>query len=226
MSAITSWVHLPYPARTTGRGRDRGLSGVPGARLFEGRVSASSASFENSLVPMLVADHARHYVAANGAACLLLRLREDEVLKLRIDDLTPSENRVHMDQLWDTFLRDGTQNGIFELLMPDGPRMRVEYSATAEIAPGRHLSILLVPGAKPERGADPSEAARRLTDREREVLALIAMGNGSSAIAFALDVAPSTVETHVRHCLHKLGASNRAHAIALGLQRGEIDLNA
>ncbi len=200
---------------------------MPDADLSKGRPSASSASFENSLVPMLVADHGRRYVAANRAACLLLRLREDEVLKLRIDDLTPSENRVNMDQLWDAFLRDGTQSGTFELLMPDGPRMRVEYSATAEIAPGRHLSILLIPSAKPERGgADPPQAARRLTDREREVLALIAMGNGSSAIAVALDVAPSTVETHVRHCLDKLGASNRAHAIALGLQKGEIDLNA
>jgi DNA-binding CsgD family transcriptional regulator len=32
------------------------------------------------------------------------------------------------------------------------------------------------------------------------------------------------VETHVRHCLEKLGARNRAHAIALGLRDGEISL--
>ena len=57
-------------------------------------------------------------------------------------------------------------------------------------------------------------------------LALIAMGNGSGAIALALAVSPSTVETHVRHCLDKLGASNRAHAIALGLKKGEIELSA
>ncbi len=35
----------------------------------------------------------------------------------------------------------------------------------------------------------------------------------------------STVETHVRNCLAKLGARNRAHAIALGLQSGEISLD-
>jgi PAS domain S-box-containing protein len=199
---------------------------VPDAGTFEGRGSANTASFEDSLVPMLVADNDRRYVTANRAACLLLRLRLDEVLKLRIDDLTPPENREHMDQLWEAFLRDGTQSGTFELLMPDGPRMRVDYSATAEIAAGRHLSILLVPRAQPEGGgADPAQASRRLTEREREVLALIAMGKASSAIAGALFVSPSTVETHVRHCLDKLGASNRAHAIALGLQKGEIDLN-
>jgi PAS domain S-box-containing protein len=198
---------------------------VRDAHQTGGHVSAASASFEDSLVPMLVADNDRRYVAANRAACLLLRLRLDEVLKLRIDDLTPPENRKQMDELWQAFLREGIQSGSFELLMPDGPRMRVDYSATAEIAPGQHLSILLVPRALPEgAGVGPSRATRRLTEREREVLALIAMGKASSAIALALDVSPSTVETHVRHCLEKLGASNRAHAIALGLEKGEIEL--
>lgn len=224
MRGITSWVWLVPGSRP---GQDGKLSPVPDAGMSTGPGGANSASFENSLVPMLVADDDRRYVAANRAACLLLRLRREEVLELRIDDLTPVENREHMDELWTAFLRDRTQSGTFELLMPDGPRMRVDYSATAEIAPGRHLSILLVPRAEPEgRGADAGQPTRRLTQREREVLALIAMGNGSSAIAVALAVSPSTVETHVRHCLNKLGASNRAHAIALGLQKGEIELDA
>jgi DNA-binding CsgD family transcriptional regulator len=64
-----------------------------------------------------------------------------------------------------------------------------------------------------------------LTDREREVLNLVAMGMGSTWIASALNVSNSTVETHVRHCLSKLGARNRAHAIALGVRRGEIRLD-
>jgi DNA-binding CsgD family transcriptional regulator len=63
-----------------------------------------------------------------------------------------------------------------------------------------------------------------LTGREREVLRLVAMGRSSGEIADALVVARSTVESHVRHCLDKLGARNRAHAIALALERGEITL--
>lgn len=54
---------------------------------------------------------------------------------------------------------------------------------------------------------------------------MVAMGMGSSWIAAALGVSQSTVETHVRHCLDKLGARNRAHAIALGLRAGEISLD-
>src|SRR5213080_2826547 len=94
---------------------------------------------------MVIADDARRYSAANSAACLLLRLAEEDVLRLRVDDLTPAENRSQVDRLWRAFIRDGVQEGTFELMMPDGARLQVEYSATANVEPGRHLSILMFP---------------------------------------------------------------------------------
>ena len=175
---------------------------------------------------MVIADDGRHYVAANPAACLLLRLPVEEVLKRTIEDLTPPENRPQVGPMWEMFVRDGTQRGTFDLLMPDGPKVRVEYSATANVEPGRHLSIFLFPPEdKERRPRDGSPARTLLTEREREVLGMVAMGMSSSWIAAALGVAPSTIETHVRHCLDKLGARNRAHAIALGLQADEISLD-
>jgi DNA-binding CsgD family transcriptional regulator len=171
---------------------------------------------------MVIADDDRRYVAANAAACLLLRLPEEDVLRLTVDDLTPLENRRQVGPLWDAFIRDGTQEGEYELLMPDGARVAVEYSATANVEPGRHLSILMFPPGRLERDAPRRKSV--LTNREREVLAMVAMGGSSSSIAAALGVATSTVESHVRHCLDKLGARNRAHAIALGLRYGEITL--
>jgi DNA-binding CsgD family transcriptional regulator len=175
---------------------------------------------------MVIADDARRYAAANAAACLLLRLPEREILRLRIEDLAPPEARDGVAEMWQAFLSEGTQRGTFELQMPDGPRLAVEYSATAHVEPGRHLSILMFPpGGDVE--ADPGRAAgsELLTDREREILNLIAMGMGSGWIASTLGVSTSTVETHVRHCLLKLGARNRAHAIALGVRHGEIRLD-
>jgi DNA-binding CsgD family transcriptional regulator len=176
---------------------------------------------------MVVADDARRYVAANPAACLLLRLPEEEVLRLRVDDLTPAEARDHMDEMWTAFLREGTQRGTFALQMPDGPRLAVDYSATAHVAPGRHLSIFMFPTPSGDVEHDPARqpGIELLTDREREVLNLVAMGMGSTWIASTLGVSSSTVETHVRHCLQKLGARNRAHAIALGVRRGEIRMD-
>jgi DNA-binding CsgD family transcriptional regulator len=172
---------------------------------------------------MVIANDERRYVAANAAACLLLRLAEEDVLRLTVDDLTPPENRSQVGPLWDAFVRDGTQEGTYELLMPDGARVTVEYSATANIEPGRHLSILMFPPGRTERDG-PRQSKSVLTRREREVLAMVAMGRSSSLIAAALGVAPSTVESHIRHCLQKLGAQNRAHAIVLALRAGEISL--
>jgi PAS domain S-box-containing protein len=186
----------------------------------------SRASFRDSLVPMVLADGERRYVAANPAACLLLRLPEEDVLRLRIDDLTPEENRSQVEQLWQEFIDAGVQQGTFELSMPDGARVQVEYSATANVEPGLHLSILMFPPrGSPAHASEDPERETVLTEREREVLGMVAMGRGTSWIAAELGVSASTVETHVRHFLDKLGARNRAHAIALGLQTGQISLD-
>jgi DNA-binding CsgD family transcriptional regulator len=175
---------------------------------------------------MVIADDSRRYVAANPAACLLLRLAEPDVLRLRIDDLTPPPNRSGIEALWAAFLREGVQEGTFELMMPDGARLEVEYSATANVEPGLHLSILMFPPGVLVRDSQPPQARQTvLTNREREVLGMVASGRGTSWIAAELGVSSSTVETHVRHVLEKLGARNRAHAISLGLERGEISLD-
>lgn len=155
-----------------------------------------------------------------------MRSTLDQILALRIDDLTPPDLRGDVERLWEEFLREGSQGGTFELAMPDGARTLVDYSATANVEPGRHLSVLSIPASNQESDSGPLDGApsRSLTEREREVLALVAMGERSAGIASVLTISTATVETHIRHCMAKLGAKNRAHAVTLGLQRGEIGL--
>ncbi len=174
---------------------------------------------------MVVANDAREYVAANPAACLLLRMPEEDVLGLKIDDFTPAGNQDLVERLWEAFIREGVQEGTFELVPPDGSRLQIDYSATANVEPGLHLSILMFPAVGGEPPPDQGlEHEALLTEREREILGMVAMGRGSAWIAAELGVSASTVETHVRNFMQKLGARNRAHAIALGLQSGEIGL--
>jgi DNA-binding CsgD family transcriptional regulator len=182
------------------------------------------ASFEESLTPMLVFDDQRRFVGVNTAMCLLLRLDRAAALRMTVDDLVPAELRGAMEENWSTSMREGILSGPFELLMPDGPRVRVEFSATANVEPGRHLSIFVVPPSKADVVPEPS-GAQRLTVRERQVLTMVALGESGPTVACVLGISRATVETHVRNSLVKLRAKNRAHAIALGLQRGEIAMD-
>lgn len=80
------------------------------------------------------------------------------------------------------------------------------------------VAAKLVATVRSPRGAD------HLTAREREVLRLIAQGLPGKQIAHALGISERTVKFHTASILHKLGADNRAQAVALATQRGLLDL--
>lgn len=62
-----------------------------------------------------------------------------------------------------------------------------------------------------------------LSPREREVLELLCEGLSGEEAAKRLLLSSETVRTHVRNAMSKLGAATRVHAVALALQRGEIN---
>jgi DNA-binding NarL/FixJ family response regulator len=72
-----------------------------------------------------------------------------------------------------------------------------------------------VVGSKVEVG---SRAQDLVSPRELEVLAMIAEGAPNSEIAGRLVIADTTVQSHVQHILHKLGARNRTEAAGLYLR--------
>jgi DNA-binding CsgD family transcriptional regulator len=92
--------------------------------------------------------------------------------------------------------------------------------------PTRGLAVVREPrtGIR-ERMIESRESGKlaRLTAREREVLALLASGATNAQLADRLTVAESTVKSHVKHILHKLGAGNRAAAIACYLRDSRVD---
>jgi DNA-binding NarL/FixJ family response regulator len=64
-----------------------------------------------------------------------------------------------------------------------------------------------------------------LTPREIDVLRLIAGGNANKQIADRLSIGEATVKGHITNILSKLGASDRTHAVTIGLKRGIIELH-
>jgi two-component system nitrate/nitrite response regulator NarL len=65
--------------------------------------------------------------------------------------------------------------------------------------------------------------APALTDREREILNLIAGGKSLPEIAKELFLGVTTVKTHVQHVYEKLGVSDRAAAVAEAMRRHLIE---
>lgn len=68
----------------------------------------------------------------------------------------------------------------------------------------------------------PLKPGRDLSDREREVLALIVEGLSNDEIAEQLVISPATARHHVSACLQKLGAANRAQAASLAVKHGLV----
>jgi DNA-binding NarL/FixJ family response regulator len=64
-----------------------------------------------------------------------------------------------------------------------------------------------------------------LSDREIEVLKLIAAGTSNKIIAAQLSLAETTVKSHVQNLLIKLGANDRTHAVTIAIKRGYLHLD-
>lgn len=67
------------------------------------------------------------------------------------------------------------------------------------------------------------ETRRELSEREREILALIAQGASNRQIAQQLYLSENTVRTHLAHILEKLGLENRVQAAAYALRHGLVN---
>jgi DNA-binding NarL/FixJ family response regulator len=68
----------------------------------------------------------------------------------------------------------------------------------------------------------PPEALSALTEREREIVALVAAGLSNDEIAGRLVVSPATVKTHVNRVMAKLGAHDRAQLVIVAYQAGLV----
>jgi len=67
-------------------------------------------------------------------------------------------------------------------------------------------------------------AADSLSEREVEVLQCVALGAANKQVAHQLGLSEETVKVHMKHILEKLHASDRTHAVTIGLGRGIIEL--
>jgi DNA-binding NarL/FixJ family response regulator len=102
--------------------------------------------------------------------------------------------------------------------------IRVVSRGDALLSPRATRSLIARFLAQPSDGTPDArpQALEVLTDREREVLALVALGLSNSDIATRLFLSPLTVKTHVNRAMSKLGVRDRAQLVVIAYQTGLV----
>jgi DNA-binding NarL/FixJ family response regulator len=109
-------------------------------------------------------------------------------------------------------------------MLPNSPMVPAQRG-DAPIDPATGRPMVAWPGNETQVGvADPAPSGRRLTLTERELQVLRGMADGKSnaEIGRELFVSEDTVKTHARRLFRKLGARDRAHAVAAGFRAGLV----
>jgi DNA-binding NarL/FixJ family response regulator len=128
----------------------------------------------------------------------------------------------------DAYVFDGLAAGASGFLLKDaGPSellhgIRVIADGEALLAP--RITRRLIAEVTSRQQADRAAGDRLavLTEREREVLALVGQGLNNAEIGSRLYVSPATARTHVSRALAKLGARDRAQLVVIAYQTGLV----
>jgi DNA-binding NarL/FixJ family response regulator len=116
-------------------------------------------------------------------------------------------------------LLDALDAGAAGFALKSGNPEELEQAILTVAGGGDYLD----PRLTPLLGKDGTGRPKTLSPREREIMGLLSQGLSGEEAAKQLFLSSETVRTHVRNAMSKLGAATRAHAVALAIQRGEID---
>ncbi len=100
--------------------------------------------------------------------------------------------------------------------------VRVIARGDALLSPAITRRLIADVVARGRSPRDPDPSLSELTDREREIMALVATGLSNDEIAAELHLSPLTVKTHVSRAMLKLGARDRAQLVVIAYQSGLV----
>ena len=124
-------------------------------------------------------------------------------------------------------IRVGASGFLLKDVTPDQliAAVRLVQAGDALLAPS--ITRRLIERYAVRRGSDARrKEIESLTEREADVLRLMARGMGNQEIAEKLFVSEATVKTHVAHILDKLGVANRVQAVVAAYESGLVSLGA
>jgi len=117
------------------------------------------------------------------------------------------------------FARQALQLGVLGYVLKEAADDELVQAVRRAAAGETYLQPAL--GAK--LASEPESTASDLSERETDVLRLIALGHTNAEIAEKLYISVRTVETHRAHIQQKLGVSSRAELVQSALSRGLVE---
>jgi DNA-binding NarL/FixJ family response regulator len=152
-----------------------------------------------------------------------------EATRLICADPTLADTRVLVLTTFDLdeYVYGALRAGASGFLLKDaGPRellhaIRVVAAGDALLAPSITTRLIAEFAARPDPRQRPAELDG-LTEREQEILRLVAAGLSNADIARRLVISPLTAKTHVSRILAKLGCHDRAQLVALAYETGLV----
>jgi DNA-binding NarL/FixJ family response regulator len=127
----------------------------------------------------------------------------------------------------DDYVFEALRAGASGFLLKNSPpeelihAVRVVAGGDALLAPAVTRRVIEDYAQAPSRSEDDPRL-ELLTEREREVLRLLAVGKSNAELAAALGVGEGTIKTHVSHVLGKLGLRDRVQAVVFAYESGLV----
>jgi len=173
---------------------------------------------------MVLVDEARHIVDVNGAFLQLSGYKRAALVGEPTWRFVAG-GPVNTPEEWAAQLAKVEFEGDVGLVCEDGSIVLSRWGATVARVIGQRLVLLVMLsrsrwGARFRRTHSLDAEPGELSDREREVVHLVALGRSGPEIAEELGIAHDTVRTHVRNAMEKLGARSRAHMVAKAIGEG------
>jgi len=116
-------------------------------------------------------------------------------------------------------LRAGADGYLLKDMEPEDVLDALKAAARGRMVIGERVAEILADVLRHESQPRPVDSAR-LTEREREILSLIAVGHSNKLIARELKITEGTVKVHVKHLLRKLDLASRVEAAIWAVKNG------
>ena len=192
----------------------------------EGWSGLFETAFSQSRNPMVLVDADRTIVEVNPAFARLLGRAKSGLVGRKLFTFVAGGPLVTPDE-WRDALSQGRFTGEANLVHSSGSEVAVQWAGATEVATGRRLVLFVAVntsrwGDQFRRPPDGWSGRAELTEREREVVEHVALGDTSPEIASRLGISHETVRTHVRNAMGKSGARSRAHLVAKALAEGLV----